>query len=62
MGQPVLNFDPELCQRHLAEAAERLPGPEYYTVLGWLHEFLRPEVYLEIGVWAGDSLRLRPTD
>lgn len=45
-------------ERHDAEAARRMPGPDYRAVLGWLHEELAPLVYVEIGVLHGDTLRL----
>lgn len=43
---------------HDAAAAARFPGPDYYEVLRWLHEELRPAVYVEIGVGYGESLKL----
>lgn len=45
-------------ERHDAEAAGRFPGPDYLQVLEWLHDAVRPQVYVEIGVHSGDSLRL----
>ena len=54
----VQPFDNELLKEHLALAAERLPGPDYYTILRWIHERLRPANYVEIGIRKGDSLRL----
>lgn len=51
-------FDPAEMARHDAEAARRMPGPDYYTVLAWIHAALRPAVYLEIGVSFGESLKL----
>lgn len=45
-------------ERHDAEAAERFPGPDYRQALQWLHEIVKPRVYVEIGVHCGDSLRL----
>jgi len=34
------------------------PGPDYHQVLSWIHSIVKPEVYLEIGVHRGSSLRL----
>lgn len=45
-------------ERHDAEAAGRFPGPDYRQVLQWLHQELRPQVYVEIGIFKGDTLRL----
>ena len=42
-------FDDALLQQHLALATRRMPGPDYYTVLRWIHEILRPPNYIEIG-------------
>jgi hypothetical protein len=50
-------FDDALLQRHLAQAAAAFPGPDYYVVLGWVHELLRPRNYVEIGIREGASLR-----
>jgi Methyltransferase domain len=52
------SFDPELRDKHLAEAGQRLPGPDYRQVLGWIHSILRPANYVEIGVRRGESLRM----
>jgi hypothetical protein len=54
----LLNIDPDQAVLHQVAAHLRLPGPNYYEVLSWLHEELRPESYLEIGVFRGRSLRL----
>ncbi len=43
---------------HDAAAAARFPGPDYYEVLGWIHEEMRPRAYVEIGVLYGESLKL----
>ena len=51
-------FDDALLQQHLALATRRMPGPDYYTVLRWIHEILRPPNYIEIGIRKGESLRL----
>jgi len=45
-------------REHDAAASARFPGPDYYQVLGWIHETLRPATYVEIGVGYGESLRL----
>ena len=50
-------YDNELLQVHLELAAARLPGPDYYTVLRWIHQILKPQTYVEIGVRQGESLR-----
>jgi hypothetical protein len=50
-------LDQELLNTHLTRAATLLPGPDYLTVLGWIHSILRPRAYVEIGVRNGDSLR-----
>ncbi len=49
-------LDPELLNEQLSESVRRLPGPAYYRVLKWLHGFLRPANYFEIGVHKGISL------
>lgn len=47
---------------HDRAAARRFPGPDYLEVLDWIHQALRPETYVEIGVLAGGSLRIaRPS-
>jgi hypothetical protein len=43
---------------HQIVARMRFPGPNYYEVLRWVHEELKPETYLEIGVYRGRSLSL----
>jgi hypothetical protein len=51
-------FDDQQLQQHLALAETLMPGPDYYTVLRWVHEILRPASYVEIGIRNGDSIRL----
>ncbi len=43
---------------HTALAQHLMPGPDYYALLAQLHEYLRPRLYLEIGVRQGASLSL----
>jgi Methyltransferase domain len=50
-------YDDALRELHLAQASTALPGPDYYTVLRWIHQILRPATYVEIGIRHGDSLR-----
>ena len=50
-------YDDALRDIHLAQASTALPGPDYYTVLSWVHQILRPATYVEIGIRHGDSLR-----
>jgi hypothetical protein len=59
---PPSEYDDELLQVHLRQASDALPGPDYYTVLRWVHEILRPATYVEIGVRRGDSLRVALPD
>jgi predicted O-methyltransferase YrrM len=49
-------FDTALRDEQLKESVERLPGPAYYRVLRWIHEFLKPANYVEIGIMRGVSL------
>jgi Methyltransferase domain len=49
-------FDPALRDAQLAESVRRLPGPIYAWVLNWIHNFLKPANYVEIGVHEGASL------
>jgi hypothetical protein len=53
-----MNFKAREAVLHLAMACVRFPGPNYYDVLRWLHEELKPATYLEIGVFRGRSLSL----
>ena len=49
-------IDADLRDEQLQESVERLPGPAYYRVLKWTHEFLKPANYVEIGINRGVSL------
>lgn len=51
-------FDAREYAIHNIVASMRFPGANYYEVLQWLHEDLRPESYVEIGVWRGHTLML----
>ncbi|MGA3210477.1 MAG: class I SAM-dependent methyltransferase [Terriglobales bacterium] len=57
MSTSAPSYDDETLQVHLAQSARAFPGPDYYIVLHWVHQYLRPERYLEIGVRSGESLR-----
>ncbi len=46
-----MNFDPRDAAMPNIVALMRFPGPDYFEVLEWLHEDLRPESYVEIGVF-----------
>jgi len=52
------SFDDTQRRRHGKLAATLLPGAGYCEVLRWIHEFLRPASYLEIGIRKGESLRI----
>jgi hypothetical protein len=57
-GRTMVEFrhDPEKLARDFESARRQLPGPDYYEVLGWFHEIVRPGTYVEIGVRHGASL------
>lgn len=50
------SFDTALRDEMLEEAVQRLPGPPYYPVLQWIHGFLKPANYVEIGIQKGVSM------
>jgi tetratricopeptide (TPR) repeat protein len=54
----ALTLDANLVAAHIGLARLRMPGPEYEVWLDRLHEALRPETYLEIGVFMGSTLAL----
>lgn len=54
----ALALEPNLPKVNLALARLRWPGPDYRHWLGWLHQVLRPRLYVEIGVERGASLAL----
>jgi hypothetical protein len=54
--EPASRHDLALRALHLARAREALPGPHYYGVLYWIHQILKPENYVEIGINTGESL------
>jgi len=58
--EPV--YDQDLLQQHHAESHKRFPGPDYLEVMSWVHQTLKPPLYIEIGVEAGHSIsRTLPT-
>ena len=52
------SWSDETRDQHLAQANSRFPGPDYYDVLKWIHQIVRPNTYIEIGVRHGESLSL----
>lgn len=54
----ALQRDPLCDMARTALAQINLPGPDYHQWLGRIHEWLRPVLYLEIGVLDGSSLAL----
>jgi hypothetical protein len=54
----ALSLDPLHGQATAVQAFLDLPGPPYLEVLARIHLALQPQTYLEIGVSAGDSIRL----
>jgi Methyltransferase domain len=49
-------FDTTLRDEQLQESVRRLPGPAYYRVLKWIHDFLKPANYVELGIHKGVSV------
>ncbi|MBN2707235.1 MAG: class I SAM-dependent methyltransferase [Deltaproteobacteria bacterium] len=47
-----------MLEADIARAHRQFPGPDYMEILAWLHRFLRPRSYLEIGVECGRTLQL----
>ena len=58
----ALAVDGNALPAHLVLSRVRNPGPDYLAHLQWIHEHVRPSVYLEIGVFKGDSIRLATAD
>jgi hypothetical protein len=54
----ALTLESGLVRAHMGLAALRMPGENYQAWLKWLHEALRPETYVEIGVANGWSIAL----
>jgi tetratricopeptide (TPR) repeat protein len=52
----ALELDPDLLQAHMLLNEALVPGDHYHQVLGRMHEFLTPRLYIEIGVETGASL------
>lgn len=53
----ALTIDEE-CEVFDDLARANLPGPTYTEHLQWLHQHRKPRVYLEIGIFRGETLRL----
>lgn len=53
-----LDLLPTLDEARSALARLRMPGQDYLARLSDLHDLLRPEIYLEIGVFKGQSMAL----
>ncbi len=54
---PALRVKDDLRRAILAIVKLRMPGPDFQTWLTWLHANIRPRLYLEIGVAAGESFQ-----
>ncbi|MEI7861072.1 MAG: CmcI family methyltransferase [Planctomycetota bacterium] len=54
----VQDRTPNCLTADLLSAAIELPGPDYYACLQAMHAAWRPAVYLEVGVFRGESMRL----
>jgi len=56
--EQALRRDPRHFETQMLLAHLDLPGPNYMEVLRRMHSTLRPRIYVEIGVSAGNSIRL----
>lgn len=54
----ALALEPDFLPAHVCMARAKLPGEDFLAHLARFHEWLRPPVYLEIGVDAGRTLSL----
>ncbi len=54
----VVPEDGDLVEVHLAWAEAAMPGPDYLEILTFMHKFLQPQSYVEIGVEFGTTLKL----
>jgi hypothetical protein len=52
----VALYDQKLLEQQTAESHKRFPGPDYLEVIRWVHQILKPSLYIEIGVEGGNSL------
>jgi len=53
----VTPYDQNLFEQQTAESHKRFSGPGYLEVIRWVHQTLKPSLYIEIGVAGGDSLK-----
>lgn len=58
----ALAIDGNALPAHLLLSSLRNPGPDYLAHLAWIHQHLKPAVYLEIGVFKGESIALAGHD
>jgi O-methyltransferase len=58
----ALAIDGNALPAHLLLSSLRNPGPDYLAHLAWIHQHLEPAVYLEIGVFKGESIALAGHD
>jgi tetratricopeptide (TPR) repeat protein len=60
-ARAAARLDPWMPAAHELLSTLEMPGPNYLVVLALIHEILRPDTYIEIGVSRGASLRqVRP--
>lgn len=56
--ESALALDPTLPNLHVMLSGMRMTGPFYLDLLPKIHAHLRPRTYVEVGVEAGETLRL----
>ncbi len=60
--QQVLELAPTFNEAHMLAAKAMMPGNDYLNAMAKIHQKIKPEGYLEIGVATGKSMALADTE